>query len=125
MNRHAAVFAPALFADEKDFQGQLVSAAKRMGWSLVYHTRFSTQSEPGFPDLVLVSTRQGRVLFVELKRDGENPSVAQATWLAALGVCGQEVFCWRFADWNAALAILVRRPGGSPHERRAREPDAA
>jgi len=65
-----------LFSDEAHFQSQLVSAAKRMGWSLVYHTRFSTQSEPGFPDLVLVNTRQQRVIFAELKRDGEDPTPA-------------------------------------------------
>jgi hypothetical protein len=112
MNRHAAVFAPALFADEKDFQGQLVSAAKRMGWSLVYHTRFSTQSEPGFPDLVLVNTRQQRVIFAELKRDGEYASPAQETWLAALVACGHEAYLWRFKDWDLALSILARRPGG-------------
>ena len=68
MNRHAVIFAgQPLFSDEADFQAQLVSAAKRMGWSLVYHTRFSVQSEPGFPDLVLVNTRQQRMIFAELK----------------------------------------------------------
>jgi hypothetical protein len=115
MRRNAVVFdRPPLFSDEADFQAQLVSAAKRMGWSLVYHTRFSMQSEPGFPDLVLVNTRQGRVLFVELKRDREDPTTAQATWLAALSACRQEAYCWKFADWNRALVILAPRKGLPP-----------
>ena len=116
MRRNAVVFQPeplGLFSDEAHFQAQLVSAAKRMGWSLVYHTRFSTQSEPGFPDLVLVNVRQGRVVFAELKRNGGYASPAQETWLAALVACGQEAYLFRFADWDAALAILARRPGGA------------
>jgi len=117
MRRNALIFdldPHRIFVDESDFQAQLVGAAKRMGWSLVYHTRFSVQSEPGFPDLVLVNTRQERVIFAELKRDGEYASAAQELWLAALVTCGQEAYLWRFKDWNAALAILARRPGGAP-----------
>ena len=32
---------PEVFASEKDFQAQLVSAAKRMGWDPIYHTHDS------------------------------------------------------------------------------------
>jgi hypothetical protein len=112
MNRHAAVFAPALFADEADFQGQLVSAAKRIGWDPIYFTHDSRHSPSGFFDLVMCHPRQRRVIFAELKNDERAFTPEQLHWYAALLACGQEAYLFRFKDWNAALATLVRRPGG-------------
>lgn len=102
--------ARALFKDEADFQQQLTTAAKRMGYRC-YHTHDSRKSEPGFPDVVLASPRQKRIVYAELKQDGENLSEDQAWWAAALLEAGHEWYLWRFKDWNTALAILAGREG--------------
>lgn len=109
------VFAGApLFRDEADFQAQLVKAAKRMGWDPIYHTHDSRHSPAGFPDLVLCHPRQRRVVFAECKNDERAFTLEQLHWYGVLIACGQEAYLFRFADWNAALAILGRRPGGAP-----------
>ncbi len=50
--------------------------------------------------------------------DYENLSDDQAWWVGVLLAAGLEVHVWRYADWNAALAALVRKEG-PPHERGA------
>ncbi len=108
---------PRTFADEADFQAQLITAARRLGWR-VYHTRDSRRSEPGFPDLVLASPRQRRVIFAELKTDTGHLSDDQSWWIGALTMAGQETYVWHFSDWDALLKILVARPRedeGVPH----------
>jgi hypothetical protein len=96
------------FESEADFQQQLITAAKRMGYRC-YHTHDSRKSEPGFPDLVLASPRQKRIVYAELKRPGENLSEDQAWWAAALLSAGEEWYLWRYADWDKALAVLARK----------------
>ena len=110
--RHAAARFPGpMFEDEADFQAQLIAAAKRLGWR-AYHTRDSRRSECGWPDLVLANPRQGRMLFVELKSEHGQLSEDQAWWIGALTAVGLEVYVWRPADWDAALAALTPQPGG-------------
>jgi hypothetical protein len=53
------------------------------------------------------------VIFAELKNDERAFTPEQLHWYAALLACGQEAYLWRFKDWDAALAILLRRPGGA------------
>lgn len=116
MNRHAVVFGldrNRLFADEADFQSQLVDAAKRMGWDPVFHPFDSRHSAAGFPDLVLCHPRQRRVIFVELKNNERAFSQDQLHWYAALLACGQEAYLFRFKDWDVALAVLARRAEGN------------
>jgi hypothetical protein len=103
----------APFVSEADFQGQLVKAAKRMGYDPIYYTHDSRRSEEGFPDLVMCHVRQRRVVYAELKNDERAFSEDQLHWHAALRACGQEAYLFRFVDWDAALAILLRRPGGA------------
>lgn len=113
MRRHAAIFGQP-FAGEADFQAELIRAAKRMGWR-AYHTHDSRRSEEGFPDLVLASRTQRRVIYAELKRPGEDPTEAQAWWGETLTAAGEEYHLWRYADWDAALRALWKRPeGGVP-----------
>lgn len=101
---------------ESQLQASIVETAQLLGW-LVYHTRDSRGSHPGFPDLVLVraptAVRAGRLLFVELKSAAGTLELEQLLWLATLRavagahalVCGGqpalEVFEWRPADWDA------------------------
>lgn len=72
---------------------------------LAYHTHNSERSAPGFPDLVLVHPRKRKIIFAELKRDGEYPTTEQRLWLAALSTIEEAcphnvtVALWRPADW--------------------------
>src|SRR5690606_33814887 len=64
---------------------------------LYYHTWRSDRSPAGFPDCVIV-TRDSRLIFAELKREGKQPTTAQREWLAALEEAGCEVYIWRPSD---------------------------
>jgi hypothetical protein len=89
---------------EAEFMTAIIAEATRTGW-LVYHTRRSDGSEPGFPDLVLV--RQGRLVIAELKRVGGTPTMEQVTWLLELArVPGVEVYAWDANDWDAVFRTL-------------------
>lgn len=97
---------------EAQFQRALVATARDYGYALVYHTKFSLGSDPGFPDLILVrEERDGtaRCVVVECKRVGKHPTARQQEWLDALGkVAGVEAFCWRPDDWDTIHAVLSR-----------------
>ena len=87
----------------------VVQLAQLCGW-LVYHTHDARHSAAGFPDLVLVRGR--RLVFVELKRDGEWPATAQRAWLVALAETGgAEVYVWHEADWRSGAIERTLRPG--------------
>ena len=81
-------------------EDQLLHCCRRMadlcGW-LHYHTHDSRRSEPGFPDLVLV--RGDRVLWRELKVDGNGVTDDQREWLEKLTTAGQDAKVWRETDW--------------------------
>jgi hypothetical protein len=84
---------------EKEFMGQVVALARLRGW-LVYHTHDSRRSPAGFPDLVLVRPRDGRLVFAELKTDRGCLRPAQVLWLEALRQTAAEVYVWRPAQWD-------------------------
>ena len=91
---------------ERQFQSQVISAAKQLGWTHIYHTHDSRRSAPGFPDLVLVKT--GRIVFAELKAEKGRVSEAQKSWIAALRLAGCTAFVWRPSDWDEICAILSK-----------------
>lgn len=74
-----------------------------------YHTWMSKFSEKGFPDWTLCSVNQQRLVFVELKSETGKLSEAQEYWRDLLQSCGQEWYCWRPSDFEAAADILKRR----------------
>lgn len=88
---------------EATLQAQVITAARAVGW-LVYHTHDSRRSQPGFPDLVLVHARQGRVLFRELKAERGRVHPKQREWLEALQAAGQNAAVWRPSDWLSGAA---------------------
>jgi len=88
---------------EAEFLAAVRQLARYRGWRRIYHTRDSRGSEAGFPDLVMVSATQRRVLFVELKTATGKTSAAQDAWLAALAAAGAEVYLWRPADLQHAI----------------------
>jgi hypothetical protein len=73
---------------------------------LVYHTRWSKGSEPGFPDVVLVNANRRRLIFAELKTATGKTTPAQNLWLASLRAAGAEAYLWRPADLAAIAALL-------------------
>lgn len=79
-------------------EGQLLEAIRGLaqvtGW-LCYHTHDSRHSEPGFPDLVLLSAAQGRLIIAELKDATRKATPEQNKWLSALTHIGIENTLWR------------------------------
>jgi hypothetical protein len=96
---------------EKPFQTRVIQLAKFHGFELVYHTHNSQRSAPGFPDLVMVSTRHGRVLYRELKRTVGKVTADQQAWLDALTAAGQDVGVWRPADLLSGRIVAELRAG--------------
>lgn len=98
---------------ESQFLQQVRDLAKLTGWE-TYHTHNSQRSEPGWPDLVLASATQRRVLFVELKTAVGRVSTHQQKWLDLLAGCGLESAVWRPADLpEIALVLRGQRIGGA------------
>lgn len=108
---------------EAEFTRGVVNIARELDW-LAYHTQRSMQSEPGFPDVVLI--RPPRVIFAELKREkggrlsrprwnkaGSRLLPGQTTWKEALEACpGSEYYLWRPSDLDAITEILMRPSRG-------------
>lgn len=69
--------------------------ARELGW-LVYHTRDSRGSDPGFPDLHLV--RGTRILYRELKTAKGRIRPEQAVYIERLALAGADVAVWRPAN---------------------------
>ena len=96
---------PSLTVTEKQFQATVIAMAKTCGW-MVYHTHDSRKSEPGFPDLTM--TRNGRMVYAELKTQSGRTTPEQDAWLAALAECdGNEVFVWRPSDFQEITETLA------------------
>ena len=93
---------------EAQFQQQVLDIAKTLGWK-TYHTYDSRRSEAGFPDIVAVSARQGRTIYVELKTQTGRMSLAQKDWLRTLATAGNEVAVWRPADLEDVKAAFLGR----------------
>jgi hypothetical protein len=90
----------------RELQKGIVDTARRFGWRVAHFAsmkghdgiwRTPAQADgKGWPDLVLV---RERVLFVEVKGDGDRLRHEQETWLSALRMAGQEVRVWTPDDW--------------------------
>lgn len=102
---------------EREWQSTVLELARSLGWRSM-HVRTSrgknghatTTSVVGWPDLVLWSETQRRVLFAELKSETGQLSDQQDAVLASLRAAGQEVAVWRPADFDAAVAVLRGAP---------------
>ena len=89
---------------EADFQNQLRTYARLMGW-LYYHPHDSRRSDPGFPDTVLA--RGDRIIFAELKKVGGKVSPNQKLWLNTLSEHPTvEVYTWYPLDWDQIEEVL-------------------
>lgn len=88
---------------EAQLQDTIIEMARAMGF-LVYHTHRSRFSEPGFPDLVLMSQEpmRPRLIFIECKAEGGRLTKGrisprtrrylpgQQDWVDAFGRCAGE-----------------------------------
>ena len=94
---------------EKEFQAQVVQAAKLLGW-LVYHTYDSRRSQAGFPDLVMIKeidASNSVCLIAELKSERGKLTVEQKEWLNLLSKTkGLFVFVWKPSNWPEIEAAL-------------------
>lgn len=131
--RHGGGNTPAaeqltLLADEPDATGRQAmseaallaavrSQATRRGW-MYFHCIDARLHTPGWPDVTLAHTRQRRILFLELKRDGEQPTPAQQGWLDALAAAGCETGVLRPADLPDLPTILRGDRRLTPNPRR-------
>lgn len=122
---------------ERDFQRQVTDLAELFGWSWAHfrpaqtargwRTPVSGPLGKGWPDLTLVRVRDRRLIFAELKRDGQKPNADQAAVLAALTAVADddielaaarvpdlydfpvrtvEVHLWQPADFDAIAEVL-------------------
>lgn len=93
-------------------EAQLLAAVRKLArltqW-LCYHTHDSRRSEPGFPDVVMVHARRGRVIFAELKDATRKTTPEQDRWLAELAAAGCEVAIWRPDDLPEIATVLRGR----------------
>lgn len=89
-----------------EIQSGVIDLARLQGWR-VAHFRPARTSKgwrtpvsadgKGWPDLVLV---RDRIMFVEIKGDGDRLRPAQAAWLDALGRANAEVHVWGSEEWT-------------------------
>ena len=85
---------------------QVTELAKWLGL-LVYHTRDSRRSQPGFPDLILAGRRG--VIFAELKSATGQLSSHQHAWKWTLLASGQDWRLYQPADWESGLIYAELR----------------
>jgi hypothetical protein len=88
---------------EIPFMEQVIEFLRICGW-LVYHTKDSRKSAPGFPDIVVLKGK--RQLVVETKRVGEEPTGEQERWLQAYVDVGAEVYVWTPDDWEEIERVV-------------------
>lgn len=102
---------------ESQFQVAVQELASMKGWRWMHiqkalndrgywRTPITGQLGKGWPDLVLV--RNGRLIFVELKANGKQPTGIQSEVLGVLtAVPCVEVYVWRPVDWQIVMETLT------------------
>ena len=91
---------------EEPYQQQIIDLAIRCGYK-AYHTRNSQRSAFGFPDLVLCKPGK-RLLIFEVKRQTEDPTIAQREWIHALRGAGIYARVIRPSDWPLVERLLTK-----------------
>lgn len=89
---------------ERQLQKRVTDAAQALGWT-VFHPRYSIGSDPGYPDLTLVSPDHQAVLWLELKVGRNHPTAAQRAWLTLLHAAGQRVAVLRESDHDHQVLL--------------------
>lgn len=90
---------------EVEVQQLVTDTATVLKWRW-FHPFDSRRSAGGWPDLSLA---RDRVIFAELKKDGERPRPDQVMWLNDLASAGAEVYLWRLGDFEEIKKVLSHR----------------
>lgn len=105
--------------NERGFQEQVIDLARLFGWRCAHFRAAMSRSGrwmtpvqadgAGFPDLVL--TKDGRLIFAELKAERGVLSQQQADWLSALSLVSRHsahvtAVVWKPRDWDAIVDTL-------------------
>jgi hypothetical protein len=90
---------------EAQLQQMVIDLAHWAGF-MHWHVTDPRRSRPGFPDLVLVHTRNGRLIFAELKSEKGRIRPEQQVWLEHLGH-HHEVYLWRPQHWESGVIRRV------------------
>jgi hypothetical protein len=108
---------------ERELQKNVIDYARKLGYTLIYHTWNSIHSPSGFPDLVLCRPSDKRIIYIELKSEKGhltkwNPMrpnwTSQEEWIEGLEACGQEVYVFRPSDLDSDRIINIlqyKNPG--------------
>lgn len=86
---------------EAALQQMVIDLARWAGF-MHFHATDMRRSRPGFPDLVLVHTTSGRLIFVELKSEKGRVRPEQDVWLQHLGRL-HEAYLWRPVHWESGV----------------------
>jgi hypothetical protein len=90
---------------EAQLQQMVIDLARWAGF-LHFHDNDPRRNRAGFPDLVLIHTTTGRLIFIELKSEKGKLRPEQDVWLTHLGV-HHEVYVWRPQHWETGLIRRV------------------
>ena len=83
-----------------------VTDVANLGKWFIYHTYDSRRSQAGFPDLVM--TKNGRIIFAELKSQKGRVRPEQQMWVDELEKHpGIEVYVWRPSDSDFITETLL------------------
>jgi len=98
----------------KDLQKAIIDLAHAKGWLVAHFQSVKTEQRgwvtpvsadgKGYPDLTLV---RDRVVFMEIKGDGDRLRPDQDKWIAALQDAGAEVVVIHQKDWRNGLVDLI------------------
>jgi hypothetical protein len=98
---------------ERDYATQVEHLLDLFGWTWKHDEPALRQSggwatafrgSKGFPDYV--ATRDGRLIFAEIKNERGKLTTGQADWLDLLRQTSAEVYLWRPEDLQAVKEVL-------------------
>ena len=101
---------------ERDFQRQVIELAQMFEWRVAHFRTALNQrghyqtpvaaDGAGWPDLVLVHERSGRILFRELKSDKGRLAQNQEDWGRWLEAAGCDWGVWKPKDLDGIAVVL-------------------
>jgi hypothetical protein len=105
--------AAASVTSERSFQVSVVTLARLRGWRLAHFRaawtpngyRVAMSGDIGYPDLTM--TRDGRLIFAELKTTTGRLRPDQVLWINALRETLAEVYVWTPASWSEIEHVLA------------------
>lgn len=110
-----------IFKTEAQFQAVIASYAELQGWKVFHQgdSRSCTHGH-GYPDLTLISQRENRIVFAEIKRNDGQPTIEQVQYAAlilSLDMPGVEYYLWYPKDIDEVREVLKARPEAARQSR--------